>query len=688
MTTRTSVTSVVATDVQDSRNETSNPNLETVNPYQAEKQGPAFTVKFSSPGKETVSFTKHTAQAMFAARDSDDFDIIANVTSFLGRDVDAVHLCKLLHPGLDGSLSAVVNPFSNDACKVISEDIQACDAFVNPTVTDADVIDHRRKNGGLARCPVVSNETRVKADKANQVQYRFLLGDHHNGYSLEMVQSLLLGATIVICYLCNRKRSKVQTPWKKVPGAKFLLGNLPRDTGKVVDALEQWAALYGQDGIFETNFAGKHFFVLCNEEKAKIIESKRPYKVTKRIGVNTAIDSLGFHGLFSAEGDNWKRERRLVGPALNHGNVKEYLAMVKLVASRLLEKWSRDMKNGVISVNGDVQKCIIDVISLVAFSLDLDSLNGSSEVKDLLGAILPQVCKRSMSPIPYWKIPFVGQHLDGSGSKIQKLNALVMQMIHEFETKSGSLEGNEAEYTNRCKSFLAKVVEMNKRADSPLSTHRMIGNILTMQLAGSETTAEGFCHCLHEIAADKTGLQMELAQEAMAIENFEDADLDTLATGFPRMSSFIYEVLRLRGPVAINSFMSQVPIEIDGTVLPAKSNFLVLYRIISKNETSAPRGPRNSPPNEFCGRRWLTGSSTSLSANKPTFKTGYRAFGEGVRVCPGRELAETELLVFLVSILRAFELELEPDHPPMSYRFRLSVCQDINTRLLLKPRVA
>jgi cytochrome P450 len=174
----------------------------------------------------------------------------------------------------------------------------------------------------------------------------------------------------------------------------------------------------------------------------------------------------------------------------------------------------------------------------------------------------------------------------------------------------------------------------------------------------------------------------------MAIENFEDADLDTLATGFPRMSSFIYEVLRLRGPVAINSFMSQVPIEIDGTVLPAKSNFLVLYRTMSKNGTSAPRGPRNSPPSEFCGRRWLTGSSTSLSANKPTFKTGYRAFGEGVRVCPGRELAETELLVFLVSILRAFELELEPDHPPMSYRFRLSVCQDINTRLLLKPRVA
>ena len=119
-----------------------------MNPYQAEKQGPALTVKFSSPGKETVSLTKHSAQAVFAARDSDDFDIYANVTSFLGRDVDAVHLCELLHFGLHGSLS-VVSPFSNDVCKVISEDIQACDTFVDPTVTDADVIDHRRKTVDL-----------------------------------------------------------------------------------------------------------------------------------------------------------------------------------------------------------------------------------------------------------------------------------------------------------------------------------------------------------------------------------------------------------------------------------------------------------------------------------------------------------------------------------------------------------
>jgi len=328
-----------------------------------------------------------------------------------------------------------------------------------------------------------------------------------------MMQSLLLGATLVIFYLWNRKKSKFETPWKKVPGAKFIRGNLPHDISKLDDSLNQWASLYGQDGIFETNFAGRRFFVICNEEKAKIVESKRPFQVTRSETVARALDSMSVGSLLSAEGDDWKRERRLVGPALNHGNVKEYLTTMQLVSSRLLEKWSRDMKNGAIAINRDVESAILDVISLVAFSLDLNSLTASSEMRGLLANLLPKAYQRSMSPIPYWKIPFIGQHLDGGGNTIQKLETYVMQMIQEFETKSDSLEG-EAEHAKRSKSFLAKVVQMNKRAESPLSTHRMIRNILLVCVAGSETTSGSICSCLYEIAADKTGLQKELAQEA------------------------------------------------------------------------------------------------------------------------------------------------------------------------------
>jgi hypothetical protein len=52
---------------------------------------------------------------------------------------------------------------------------------------------------------------------------------------------------------------------------------------------------------------------------------------------------------------------------------------------------------------------------------------------------------------------------------------------------------------------------------------------------------------MYAIAEDQTGLQEELAQEAILIESIEVADLETFVTGLPRLRSFMYEVLRLKG---------------------------------------------------------------------------------------------------------------------------------------------
>jgi hypothetical protein len=96
----------------------------------------------------------------------------------------------------------------------------------------------------------------------------------------------------------------------------------------------------------------------------------------------------------------------------------------------------------------------------------------------------------------------------------------------------------------------------------------------------------------------------------------------------------------------------------------------VLWEYVSTLEhsaagKSAPRGPRDAPLSKFCGRRWLTGSPALPSVIKPTFKSGFRPFGEGARVCPGHELAETEILVIFSSILCKLKISLEPGHPPL-----------------------
>ncbi len=147
-----------------------------------------------------------------------------------------------------------------------------------------------------------------------------------------------------------------------------------------------------------------------------------------------------------------------------------------------------------------------------------------------------------------------------------------------------------------------------------------------------------------------------------------------------------------RGQVAIPKAMRRKLGLVPGTVLPPQTNFFLPWRYISTLDNAnpsrlTPLGPNNTPRADFDARRWLTETpDKGLVVERPSHKTGFRPFGEGVRVCPGRELAEIEMLVILSSILRKFEIALEPDHAPMKLVTRFTESPNVEIRLILKPR--
>jgi len=80
--------------------------------------------------------------------------------------------------------------------------------------------------------------------------------------------------------------------------------------------------------------------LFVNKDIVSPIERKRPYVVTRRKNLKSAFNSLGAQGLFSAEGQTWKKDRRLVASSLNHKNFGEYISKIELVAERLVTKWA------------------------------------------------------------------------------------------------------------------------------------------------------------------------------------------------------------------------------------------------------------------------------------------------------------------------------------------------------------
>jgi len=450
--------------------------------------------------------------------------------------------------------------------------------------------------------------------------------------------------------------------------------------------MEEWCYLHGRSGVFELNLFGVRYICPCNDEMALRIESQRPYKMQRTRKVTAATKSIGADGVFAAEGQVWKKDRRLVGPSLNRKNVRDYLAAVKLVSGRLMTKLESICDDTVV-ISNHVLSSTVDIISLVAFDKDVDCVSkGRSQMGEDLKRAFMGASRRILSPFSFWKIPIIGQYLDGAGWAIKRLENEFSRLVRESDSLPDASES---------KTFLSKIISYNKSAggDNAMSHRRLIGNLMTMFAAGSETTHVTICSALYTIARDDTGLQQELAAEALAMGDLETAGLDAITDGLPRLRSLIYESLRMRGPTPFIGVENTEALElVPGTVLPPGTKFFIPWRYISTLDDAdpsrlTPLGPNNTPRTDFDARRWLTETpDKGLVVDRPTHKTGFRPFGEGNRVCPGRELAEIEMLVILSSIFRNFEITLEPDHAPMKLVTRFTESPNVDIRLVLKPR--
>jgi len=86
---------------------------------------------------------------------------------------------------------------------------------------------------------------------------------------------------------------------------------------------------------------------------------------------------LGSTGVSSAEGNQWKEEKKINAVVLNRSNMHDYLPALKGVAQSLVEKWN-DSATKSIPINKDVGHAAADSISRVALSKYFDFLTKPS----------------------------------------------------------------------------------------------------------------------------------------------------------------------------------------------------------------------------------------------------------------------------------------------------------------------
>ena len=454
-------------------------------------------------------------------------------------------------------------------------------------------------------------------------------------------------------------------PWKMVPGRWFLLGHVPHfgSNERITEVLEGWADEHGQEtGCFEIAIGPSKIVVICKEGPAREVLKHRPVIVERMHKISSAVNAAGVTGLLSAEGDQWKQEHKLVSATLNKKSVSDYLTVFKRIAPRLITKWKNECREGRISnVEDDLAGAMADSITNVSMDLDFDFVNEpkSQMAVDVQNAV-KGIIARAFAPFSYWKIPIIGNNLDGIQSIVDRIFMSFNKRIHEIKSEVETSSGDDPQSTRS--TFVHKLYQVMKSEKSHLTPERVIGNVMTLIFAGTDTTTRALTCVFYLLAQDET-LQEELREEACEFD-LKSASTHDLYTKLPRLKSFLHEVHRwYNNPFLGLEVTRDIPVA--GSIMPKGSHVFVMSRYMSISPMvtppkDVPPGPRNAPHTEFCPRRWLVetkdGSKPALSTTSPSSynSTGFMGFGFGQRSCPGRHYSESLSYCILVEFLQTF----------------------------------
>jgi cytochrome P450 len=72
----------------------------------------------------------------------------------------------------------------------------------------------------------------------------------------------------------------------------------------------------------------------------------RPGTFSRRKAVCETINASNITGVFTQNGETWKRHRRLTSPAFSRPNVASVVPKINAVAKVLVDKWSKRSAGG------------------------------------------------------------------------------------------------------------------------------------------------------------------------------------------------------------------------------------------------------------------------------------------------------------------------------------------------------
>lgn len=420
-----------------------------------------------------------------------------------------------------------------------------------------------------------------------------------------------------------------------------LLGNLLQvEPDRFHQQMEQWAQELGPS--YTLRLGGRPLLVIGAHEAVAAALRDRPDGFRRTPKLQQIWLELGLPvGVFGANGDAWARQRRMVMAGFDPAHVKRYFPAMQKVAGRLASRWQRAAGAGAaIDLQADLMRYTVDTIAGLAFGAEVNTLESDADViQKHLDKIFPAVYRRVLSPLPTWR--WVKRARDRElEASIVEVKTAVKGFIASARARMQDDPGLHAKPLNLLEAMIAAAdVE-----GSGIDDGQVAGNVLTMLLAGEDTTANTLAWMIHLLWLHPEALARATAEVRNAVgSGLDGISMEQLA-GLDFVEACTHETMRLKPVAPMLGLQAIHDTTIGDVQVPAGTVIITLLRRDSVSEAHFPQADRFDPD------RWASCDATAA-------KRIAMPFGAGPRICPGRYLALLEIKLAMATLLSRFDIE-------------------------------
>ena len=493
-----------------------------------------------------------------------------------------------------------------------------------------------------------------------------------------------------------------------LPGPRGLplLGNLTQiDRSRVHASVERWSHEFGP--FFRFSLGRRHFLVVSDHEAIGSLLRDRPDGYRRTTRLSEIWNEMGMpSGVFNAEGEAWQRQRRMVMAGFDPKHVKDYFPSLLKVTQRLRARWQKAARaEQAIDLQADLMRYTVDAIAGLAFGAEVNTLESNEEViQRHLDKIFPAIFRRILSQFPYWryvKLPadraldrsvaavngaiagFVAQarermradpHLHTQPRNL--LEAMIAAADATAEPWTGlpatgslPLGGQGARATVGAEPWTGLPAAgslplggQGARATvgAPQLTDRDVaGNVLTMLLAGEDTTANTLAWMIDLLQRNPAVLR-KAQDEVRRVAGDSSAFTPEQMSQLDYLEACAHETMRLKPVAPFFAVQALRDSVIADVRIPEGTLVWCALRNDSLQERHFPE------PLKFDPQRWLGEAGQASQAQQPPQQAAHSAssakrismpFGAGPRVCPGRYLALLEIKMAMAMLLAHFDIE-------------------------------